>query len=212
MAPHVPVTDPTSRKPGRPMDRGRDQAILTAALSCLSDVGYDRLTMDEVAARAHTSKATIYRRWPSKASLVVDAVRAWREQLAPTATPNTGSFTDDLDAMVALIPDFDEARRRQLAVIAGLVSAAGRDPELRTALSTLFEEPRNLLGEILARAVERGEIAPDCDIELVADALVGLNLLRSLLGDAPDRRFADRVVRRLLLPLVTPGSSPQARP
>ena len=159
--------------------------------------------MDEIAARAHASKGTIYRRWSSKAALVVDAVTAWREQVAPTEIPDTGSLSGDLEAMVAAVPDFDESARRQLGVIVGLVSAAWRDPELMAALSGPFERPRQLVGQVLQRAIERGEVRSDCDVELVADALIGLNIVQLLRGGAPDRRFAVRVMHNIIHPLMT---------
>ena len=68
---------------GRPLDSSRRAAILEAALEGLAERGYDLLTMDEIAARAHAGKGALYRRWPSKAALVADAVLAWREKLGP---------------------------------------------------------------------------------------------------------------------------------
>ena len=68
---------------GRPLDPARDEAIMQAALGGLAELGYDRLSMDEIASRAHAGKGALYRRWPSKAALVVAAVSAWREEQAP---------------------------------------------------------------------------------------------------------------------------------
>ncbi len=198
------MTPRTTGHRGRPVDRKRDQAILQAALSGLSDLGYDRLTMDEIAARARASKNTIYRRWSSKASLVVDAVLSWREQVAPTTVADTGSLEGDLEAMAAAAQDFDESADQQLGVIVGLIGAAWRDAELMTALSGLFEVPRQIVLEVLTRAVERGEVIEECDIELIADALIGVNLLELLRGGAPGRRLTVRLIQNLIRPL---GSS-----
>ena len=115
----MPTTGQT-RTAGRPRDPARDDAILSAALEGLAEVGYDRLSMDEIAARAHAGKGALYRRWPSKAALVVAAVMAWREQAAPVTIPDTGSLTGDIDAMIAAVPDFDEAAKRQMAASSAL--------------------------------------------------------------------------------------------
>lgn len=194
--------------PGRPLDSSRDAAILRATLEGLVELGYDRLSMDDIARRAHAGKGTLYRRWPSKAALVVDAIVAWRDQMAPIRVPDTGSLSGDMDALIAAVPDFDHAATRQLAVFVGVVGAAARDPELRAVLSdTLLERPRRLLREVLDHAVDRGEISPDRNLELVPDILIGLNLLKIMQWGAPDRDFVRRVVRDLILPLVTSDPS-----
>jgi AcrR family transcriptional regulator len=195
---------PLSR-PGRPRDPSLDQAILDAALDGLADLGYDRLSMDEIAARAHTGKGALYRRWPSKSALVCAAVTAWREQAVPVSPPDTGSLKGDLDAIIAAIPgDYSRAARDQIAMLVGLAGAASRDPELRTALAdNLLARPRRLLGDVLDRAVARGEIAADCDLELVPDIVIGLNILRIMLGETPNREHVSRVLHTIIYPLVT---------
>ena len=189
---------------GRPRDPARHDAILRAALDGLAELGYDRLSMDEIAARAHAGKGALYRRWSSKAALVVAAVVAWRDQAAPLAIPDTGSLPGDLDALIAAVPDFDDAAKQQMAVFVGLAGAASRDPELRAALSdNLFARPRRVLREVLDRAVARGEIAAECQLELVPDVVLGLNALRILLGETPDREYVSRVLHTIVYPLVT---------
>jgi len=194
---------------GRPLDPSRDAAIMQAALAGLAELGYDRLTMDEIAARAHAGKGALYRRWPSKATLVVDAIVAWRERFAPVSVPDTGSLRGDIEAMIAAVPAFDDTLQRQMAVFAGLATAATRDPELKAELSsTILGRPRRLLRGVLDRAVARGEIPQERDLEIVADILIGLNILQVLLGEAPNRDYVERVFRNVIYPLVTapPGS------
>lgn len=189
---------------GRPRDPSRDDAILRAALDGLAELGYDRLSMDEIAARAHAGKGALYRRWPSKAALVVAAMMTWRERAAPLTIPDTGSLSGDIEATVAAIPDFDEAAAQQMAVFVGLATAASRDPELRTALAdNLLARPRRSIREVLDRAVARGEIAAERELDLVADIVVGLNILRIMLGEAPDREYVARVLNTIIYPLVT---------
>jgi AcrR family transcriptional regulator len=205
--------DQKQRHAGRPRDPARDDAILRAALEGLAELGYDRLSMDEIAARAHAGKGALYRRWPSKAALVVAAVMAWREQAAPLTIPDTGSLSGDINAMIAAVPEFDEAAKRQMAVLVGLAGAASRDPELREALSTtLLARPRHTVRAVLDRAVARGEIAPDLDLELVPDIVLGLNLLRILLGDPPDREYVSRVLNTIVYPLVTAQQNGEPSP
>jgi AcrR family transcriptional regulator len=189
---------------GRPLDPSRDAAILHAALEGLAEVGYDRLTMDEIAARARAGKGALYRRWPSKAALVVDALIAWREQLAPLDAPDTGSLRGDIDAIIEQVPDFSDADRRMMRVISGVATAAARDPELAAAFrNQIFERPRALLRHVLDRAAERGEIPDGRRLDLVPDVLIGLNILGVVLGRPPDREFVRRVFTEIIYPLVT---------
>jgi AcrR family transcriptional regulator len=191
------------RRPGRPRDQDREAAIMRAALEGLAELGYDRLSMEEIAARARSGKGALYRRWPSKAALVADAVLSWRTQLAPMAAPDTGSLLGDLEAIVASVPDFGPDEQRELALVVGLVTAAGRDPDLQAALVPLMELPRRLIREVLEHAVARQEIAADRDLELVPDLLIGLNMTRVVQGLVPDRDFVRRVLLAVVHPLVT---------
>jgi AcrR family transcriptional regulator len=122
----------------------RDEAIMRAALEGLADLGYDLLSMEEIATRARVGKGALYRRWSSKAELIVDAMLRWREQWAPISPPDTGSLLGDIDAMIAQVPDFDETAQRQIAVLLGLLSAAPRDAALQQALADSgFGRPAN---------------------------------------------------------------------
>ncbi len=195
--------DDVHRAGGRPLDPARDAAIMQAALEGLAELGYDRLSMDEIASRAHAGKGALYRRWPSKAALVVDAVSAWREEQAPMSIPDTGSLSGDLEALITAVPDFDEAARRQMGVFLGLATAAARDVELRTAFSdSVLRRPHRVLREVLQQAVARGEISAERDLELIPDVLMGLNSLRILLGEVPDREYVRKVFETIIYPLV----------
>ena len=202
-----PGTEPQSlgRAPGRgrPRDPTRDAAILHAALEGLIEHGYDRLSMDEIAARAHAGKGALYRRWPSKAELVVDAIVAWRMARSPVDIPDTGSLRGDFDAALGAMPDVDESDGAMFGVLLGLLTAASRDPELTAALdANLLEVPRSAIRDVLERAVRRGEIEPDRDLSLIADMVIGLNLLRIVAGRPIDREFFRRVLDDLVLPAV----------
>lgn len=207
---HDTPTRPGARR-GRQLDPTRDAAILAAAFEGLAELGYDRLSMDEIAARAHAGKGALYRRWPSKARLVVDAVLAWREARGPLTIPDSGSLAGDLEAMIDAVPDVAQGEQPQMAVFLGLVSAASRDPELREALwQNFLERPRAVVREVLERALARGEIRPGVELELVPDILLGLNLLRMVLGEVPDRDHVRRVLDGIVYPLLTGGERPRA--
>jgi AcrR family transcriptional regulator len=199
---------------GRRLDETRDPVILRAALEGVADVGYDRLTMDEIAARARAGKGALYRRWPSKAALIIDAIAAWRRELAPQEIPDTGSLRGDLDALVAGVPDWDEQSHRMVLLVSGLVTAARRDPELAAALSEqVVETPLALIRGVFERAVGRGEIPPERDLDLVAETALALNMFRTVMrGEVPDRPFVRRVVDEILYPLLTAPVAPSRAP
>jgi len=177
---------------------------MRAALEGLAEVGYDSLSMAEIASRAGVGKGALYRRWTSKAKLVTDAMIRGREHVAPFSLPDTGSLQGDLEAMVAQVPDFDEAAKRQTSILLGLIGAATRDADLRQSLAgTGFEQPRQAILDVLGRAVSREEIPPRVDIELVPDIILGLNLLRIMRGGLPDRAYLERVLHSVIYPLVT---------
>lgn len=201
---HGQVVQRRSGGAGRRLDPARDQAILQAALDGLAELGYDRLSMDEIATRARAGKGALYRRWPSKAALVAAAVAARREQIAPVTVPDTGSLAGDLDALMATIPDFDEDTKQQIGIFVGLVAVASRDPELRAALAeTVLGRPRRILREVLERAVRRGEIRPDRDLKLLPDAVIGLNLLQTVFSGPPDREYVQQLLDTVVYPLAT---------
>src|SRR6516164_6619442 len=150
---------PAARRPPRRLDASRDTAIFRAALDGLTDVGYDRLTMDEIASRARASKATLYRRWPSKAALIIDAVVAQREADGPIHLPDTGSLKGDIDAIIAAFPERGAHAGDRYAVLLGLVNAASHDHALRDAFSAhVLGRPRRLIRQLLERASARGEV------------------------------------------------------
>src|ERR1700752_3473805 len=98
-----------ARNPAR-FDQSLDGAILAAVLEGLAERGYDQMSMDDVATRARVGKAAIYRRWPSKAAVVADAIAHWRRGLGSVQPPNTGSLRGDIDALIAAGSGPGEAR------------------------------------------------------------------------------------------------------
>jgi AcrR family transcriptional regulator len=203
-AARTPVRQPR-RSPGR-FDRSLDAAILDAALKGLGEQGYDRMSMDDIASRAGVGKAAIYRRWPSKAAVVAEAIAHWRRGLGPVEPPNTGSLRGDIEALVAAVPDFDGAALSTIKVIVGVATAAMHNPVLAAALDDLaLSTPRQMIKVVLDHAVVRGEIPAGRDLTLITDAALGLNLLRVITGRPIDRVFVRRVLEDMVLPLAAAG-------
>lgn len=193
---------PRARRPGR-LDRSLDTAILDATLAGVAEVGYDRLSMDDVASRAGVGKAAIYRRWPSKAVVVADAIAHWRRRLGPIEPPDTGSLRGDIDAVVAATPNLNESDSQVIRVVVGVATAAMHNPVLAAALDDLvLSPPRQVVRTMLDRAVARGEIPAGRDLSLIPDALLGLNILRVITGRPVDRVYVRRVLEDVILPLA----------
>jgi AcrR family transcriptional regulator len=190
---------PIRRPGGRYLDPTRDGALHAAALELLAEIGYDRLTMDAIAARAHAGKATIYRRWSGKADLVVDALTC---RNGSQTAPDTGTLRGDLEFLACGINDQDS--HRDIEVMIGLVSALPRDPELREVFQERLVAPAVAsVKEVFERAVGRGEIAQLPNLDLLVSVLPALVLHRVLvLGERPDGRFMALVIDEVLLPLV----------
>jgi AcrR family transcriptional regulator len=179
---------------GRPRSESSRKAILGAASELLLEHGLNSVSMDAVAERAGASKATIYRWWPSKELLALDALFSeWEPQL-PTLH-DTGSLAGDLHAII-------RPWARQLAakpygaVIAALLTRAQRDPQFAEEYRVRFLEPRRGPGRLIfQRAIERGEIPPTTDIETALDLLYGPFYHRVLHGHAAlSGRFALTIV------------------
>jgi AcrR family transcriptional regulator len=185
---------------GRVLDASRDVAICQATLDLLAEIGYDNLTMDAVAARAHASKATIYRRWPGKAALVVDALQRSK---GAKADPDTGSLRGDLEAISAGMCSPENSFNAKIML--GLITALAHDAEIRDVFRARMIEPRmNTMRTIFERAVERGEIARDCNLDLLGSIFPALMIQQVLItGEMPDDDFVAQIRRDVILPLAT---------
>ena len=187
----------------RPRVEGeRESEILDAALALLCRVGYDRLTMDAVAAEAKASKATLYRRWTSKPSLVVDAILRTKEALqAPEV--DTGSLREDLVQMACGHGGLTDTRSAE--IMAGLVTALHHDPDFAVEFRTRVLGPKIEIGRrVFERAQARGEITADLDLDLLSNALAGIILHRSfVLGLPADEKTVAQVVDEIIVPAAT---------
>jgi AcrR family transcriptional regulator len=200
------LTDHVHTKLGRKRDLTRDPEILDAALEVLAETGYDGMTIDMVAARAKAGKATVYRRWASKAELVIDAVACMkRENLAPELLPDTGTLRGDLVAMIR--PHSIEDSERKLRVMAGVMSLLTSNPELAEAVREALVEPRVAVNRMfLQRAIDRGEISADIDIETVASIGQSMVAYRALMLRQPiEPGFILSIIDSVVLPAVGLG-------
>ncbi|MBE2314483.1 TetR/AcrR family transcriptional regulator [Solirubrobacter sp. CPCC 204708] len=184
---------------GRPRDPRRREAILAAAVALVAEVGYDRMTVDALAARAGVSKPTIYRRWPGgKSEIIVEAIRAKRAD--GSQAPDTGSLRGDLIAYIrGATEGFDPH------VAAGLIMQLQSSPELEQ----LFREEvvcdeQTRFESLLARAAARGELEGDGVVTpLFADIPGSIIFTRSLIRGLPiDDAFVEELVDRVLLPIL----------
>jgi AcrR family transcriptional regulator len=190
----------TSDERTRPRVEGeREDEILTATLTLLNKVGYDRLTMDAVASASRASKATLYRRWSTKAELVVDAVSRAGCMPAPDDV-DTGSLRDDLVALSCSEGGLTDMV--PLSVMSNLVTALHREPELMEAFHSRFLAPRIAQAQAMfARAGERGELGEGADTELLSQVLPAMVIHRAFVfASKPGRDFVERVVDEVVLP------------
>lgn len=193
------MTDQHIEKPTQPSRRSSrtQEAILRAAVGLFEESGYPRMTVDAIAERAGASKATIYRWWPGKGAILLEALLS--EVEADLAFPDTGSLREDLTAQLsALAHMLGDTRLGRMTI--SLLGEAQHDAQLASALRTGWLEPRRAAGrEFLNRAVERGEIRANSDPEVVLDGLYGPVYLRLLFGHGPlDRGTIEALVDQVL--------------
>jgi AcrR family transcriptional regulator len=189
---------------GRPRSQEADRAILTATAELLAERGLAAMSIEEVAARAGVGKTTIYRRWPSKGLLALDAfVASFREE---QAQPDTGTLRGDmLAALHAWVRAVTQTPMGSM--LTGLIAEAQHDPELRGAWRDRVLEPlREQNRTMLDRAIARGEIDPSVDREVVLDLFFGAAEHRLLLGHLPmTDDFIAEVVDVILTGVTRPG-------
>ena len=183
-------------KPGRPRDPQVDEAIFAATLELLAEQGYAQLTIERIATRAGIGKASLYRRWPDKVSVVLEAVS--RHPQRPSA-PDTGSLRDDMLAYLRTLVRYRTVHSEAISAIsgeafvnarfAGAFRAGMADPVL-AGMRTIVE-----------RAVARGELPAGTDVDLVAALPPALlQAQRLFTGSLPDEAFVERIVAQFFSP------------
>lgn len=190
-----------TRKAGRPRSVQADRAIIAATLEVFAESGAEGLCIEKVAAKAGVGKATIYRRWPGKEDLLLDAISAMR---SPLPKPKGESVREDLAALVEAIgkDSADPRRARQFALLLGEGAAYPR--LLERYIETVVEPRREVVRTVLRRGVATGELREETNVELAVDMLTGAVLARPRTKrDRADRGYARRVVDELLTGLAS---------
>ncbi|MFD7295580.1 TetR/AcrR family transcriptional regulator [Streptomyces sp. NPDC059897] len=194
---------PSNVRTGRPRSAAADEAILEATRAALVELGWSKLTLGDVATRAGVAKTTLYRRWPGKSELVVDAVAVLFDELE---LPDRGSLAADVEGVVrqfAAILDRPETKTALMAVVA----ESTRDAPLRDRIRTsIVDRQKRLVLEGRARAERRGELprAPDpaaaaATADLIYDVAAGAVVHRTLVSAEPaDAEWVRRFTALLL--------------
>jgi AcrR family transcriptional regulator len=191
MARIATTSQAAARGPGRPRSERARKAVIRSSLALLNRMGFNELSIEAVAAHARVGKATVYRWWPNKAELVIDAfVSAVENELRfPSAGPVLESIHAQMQRWVVIF-------RSPLGQIVATVIGAGQsEPEILEAFRTHWVEPRRVEARrLLKQAMEKGEIRSDIDPDAALDLLYGPLYLRLLLRHARlDEEFVNTV-------------------
>lgn len=197
---------PTPARPGRKRSEESRLAILSAAFQLVGEVGYAGLTVEGIAARSGAGKQTIYRWWPSKADVLLDALATKADLHIPI--PDEGSYAGDLRAFLAA--SFRVGRdRRVVDVLRALMAHAQIDDEFGERFRESFlQRRRDALGVIVEHAKERGDLPPVPLPGTVADIVFGVIWYRVLATRQP---ADDRLIDELVTTLAGPRTEAAAR-
>ena len=178
----------------------RETELLVVTLQLLQEHGYDRLTLDAVAAGARASKATVYRRWPSKAELVLAAFIEGCRQIA--VHPDTGTLRGDLLQLGHVI---SQQSHEQAGIIRAVLVEISRHPALHDAMQSEFLDQRKaLLHEVLRDAVLRGEIDAAAISDELWDLLPGYLIFRSIMPNRPPtEQTVEALIDEVIIPSLT---------
>jgi AcrR family transcriptional regulator len=182
------------RGPGRPRNLEADREIAAACLALLGEQGYDRCSIEAVAARAGVTRATVYRRHPTKADLVAAAVSTI------AGVEETDEVQPGLQSVIGLVQQFRQGIERcdGLSIVSALYNRREEHPEMLDEFRERVIHPaRNRLVAALSAARDAGELRPDADVELAADALTGGYLMRALAGVSLPDDWAEVTVRAM---------------
>lgn len=195
---------PVSRTSGRPVDASpwtpREAELLAVTLQLLQQNGYDRLTLDAVATTAQASKATVYRRWPTKAELVLAAfIEGVRQSAYP---PDTGTLRGDL---LRLGETILEHCNHHAATLRAVLVELSNNPALNEAFEHEFiVQRRALIQYVLEQSVARGEIEPAAISDELWDVLPGYLIFRSIAQNRPPTAHTvQALVDEVLIPSLT---------
>ncbi|MGO9262654.1 MAG: TetR/AcrR family transcriptional regulator [Bryobacteraceae bacterium] len=192
-----------ARGRGRPRDEAARRRILKAALDLMDETAFDRVTAEAIAERAGASKATVYRWWPNKAAVVIEA---FRETIAPELPlRDTGSLREDLTTQVRNFARVLSGRGGRM--LRSFVVAARSDPDVAAAFRSIWSDPRRAEAkEMLRQKQASGQLRKDADLDLVLDSLYGPLYYRFLVKDEhPSQKYAEAVAGFVIQGLAQSG-------
>lgn len=205
---------PSDKRParvGRKRDHTRDAPILDATLAVLAEAGYEGMTIDMVAARAGAARATVYRRWATKADLVLAAAaRLSESDVGLDHLPDTGSFR--ADAIALFVPDTPDDQQIRLQALTGLLMLSKTDKRLAEASTLAGIGPWIEANRVLMqRAMDRGEFPP-ADIETLARVIPMMCISRALQQEPITREFSLALLDGVIIPALRGGTAPASYP
>ncbi|WP_297424760.1 TetR/AcrR family transcriptional regulator [Clostridium sp.] len=183
------------KKLGRPRSEKTKNAILSAAYDLLLENGFGAVTIEKIAERAGVSKATIYKWWPNKAAVVMDAF--FDAAVVRLPIPDTGSVVEDMIIQVWNLSKFFLSREGK--VINEIIAEGQYDQKLAETYRTVYFKPRRLDSKyILERGISRSELKKELDIELTMDLIFGPLFYRLLItGDEVDETFIKNLIKNV---------------
>ena len=186
----------SSRSPGRPRSESARQAVLAATVQLVEQDGYGRVTMEAIAGRAGVSKQTVYRWWPNKATIILEALNEAARAVAPA--PDAGSL--DTDLRLFLRRTVAGAGGGNARLLAALMAEAQRDDAFAESFGAGFlARRRQVLRDLLGRGASRGELAPSVDLDFLVELVFAALWYRILARHQPlNRRFADQLTDTVL--------------
>ncbi|MBC7456809.1 MAG: TetR/AcrR family transcriptional regulator [Bdellovibrionaceae bacterium] len=191
---------------GRKRDNTLDSTIIDAATTILAEVGFDSMTMDMVAAKAKAGKATLYRRWTSKAELVRDAlINMSKSSIDIENLPDTGNLKSDLMAIIK--PYNAEHAQKKMRVLDGLGSFFTEHKKLaEEAMSGIFDPQTKAQVQLMKRAQQRGEISVNADIQTACTIIIAMVSYRTRIqGKRFDMEYYGELLDGVLLPGLRSG-------
>lgn len=200
----MPSSDPSPRRAGRPRSAEADAAIMDATRAALVEVGWSRLTVGHIAARAGVAKTTLYRRWSNKGELVVHAVASLFDELE---LPDCGSLQADVECVVLAFAELLQQPGTNASLMA-VVAESTHDPVLREHIrEAIVDRQKRLVRQGRERAQARGELPPDAAdpeddarlVDLIFDVIAGAVVHRTLVSAEPvDQEWASRLTTLIL--------------
>lgn len=190
----------SQRSRGRPRDQVARQRILKAALELMEENTLAQVTVEAIAERAGAGKATLYRWWPNKAAIVIEA---FREAVTPELPfPNTASLRDDLQAQARNFAGVLSSSKGKM--LKSFIVAARSDPDVAAAFRSIWSAPRRKEAKkMLRRKQAHGQLRKDVDLDLALDALYGPLYYRFLVkNEPPARKYAEALADLVLIALV----------